>query len=171
MIYLLTAIGQPPGGSSTVHIYTQTLHRTTQLTQTIPRTTKKNKLGRVRAVHRLCELYPGIYLTTEEKARKNLSQGRKTSVKVVKPQSGQKNLSQGRKNSIKVVKSQSGQKNFSQDRKTLIKVVKPVRVEKAQSGQKNLSQCSDITAVPIAVEITQERVLGMCCISNNPIWN
>ena len=24
---------------------------------------------------RLCELYPGIYLTTEEKARKNLSQG------------------------------------------------------------------------------------------------
>jgi hypothetical protein len=32
MIYLLTANGLPPGGSSTVHIYTQTLHRTTQLT-------------------------------------------------------------------------------------------------------------------------------------------
>jgi len=30
-IYLLTAIGLTPGGSSTVHIYTQTLHRTTQL--------------------------------------------------------------------------------------------------------------------------------------------
>ena len=30
MIYLLSAIGQPPGGSSTVHIYTQTIHRTTQ---------------------------------------------------------------------------------------------------------------------------------------------
>ena len=28
MIYLLTAIGLSPGGSSTVHIYTQTLHRT-----------------------------------------------------------------------------------------------------------------------------------------------
>jgi hypothetical protein len=28
-------------------------------------------------VPRLCELYPGICLTTEEKARKNLSQGRK----------------------------------------------------------------------------------------------
>jgi hypothetical protein len=27
------------------------------------------------AVPRLCELYPGIYLTTEEKALKNLSQG------------------------------------------------------------------------------------------------
>jgi hypothetical protein len=32
-------------------------------------------LGRVRAVPLLCELYPGICLTTEEKARKNLSQG------------------------------------------------------------------------------------------------
>jgi hypothetical protein len=31
MIYL-TAIGLPPGGSSTVHIYTQTIHRTTQST-------------------------------------------------------------------------------------------------------------------------------------------
>jgi hypothetical protein len=30
MIYLSTAIGLPPGGSSTVHIYTQTIHRTTQ---------------------------------------------------------------------------------------------------------------------------------------------
>ena len=31
MIYLLTAIGLTPGGSNTVHIYTQTIHRTTQL--------------------------------------------------------------------------------------------------------------------------------------------
>ena len=30
MIYLLTAIGFSPGGSSTVHVYTQTIHRTTQ---------------------------------------------------------------------------------------------------------------------------------------------
>jgi len=28
--YLLTAIGLSPGGSSTVHIYTQTIDRTTQ---------------------------------------------------------------------------------------------------------------------------------------------
>jgi len=40
MIYLLTAIGLTPSGSSTVHIYTQTIHRTTQLTQTIHRTTQ-----------------------------------------------------------------------------------------------------------------------------------
>jgi uncharacterized integral membrane protein len=32
-IYLLTAIGLTPGGSSTVHIYTQTIHRTKQLTK------------------------------------------------------------------------------------------------------------------------------------------
>jgi len=31
-IYLLTAIGLSPGGSITVHIYTQTVHRTTQMT-------------------------------------------------------------------------------------------------------------------------------------------
>jgi len=36
----------------------------------------------MRAVPRLCEFYPGICLTTEEKARKNLSQGKKTSVTV-----------------------------------------------------------------------------------------
>jgi len=36
MIYLLTAIGLTPGGSSKVHIYTQTVHRTTQW-NTIPR--------------------------------------------------------------------------------------------------------------------------------------
>ena len=30
-IYFLTAIGLTPSGSSTVHIYTQTVHRITQL--------------------------------------------------------------------------------------------------------------------------------------------
>ena len=40
MIYLLTAIGLTPSGSSTIHIYTQTVHRTTQLTQTIHRVTQ-----------------------------------------------------------------------------------------------------------------------------------
>jgi uncharacterized integral membrane protein len=32
LIHLLTAIELTPGGSSTVHIYTKTIHRTTQLT-------------------------------------------------------------------------------------------------------------------------------------------
>ena len=38
LIYFLIAIGLTPVGSSTVHIYTQTMHRTTQSTQTIHRT-------------------------------------------------------------------------------------------------------------------------------------
>jgi hypothetical protein len=56
MIYL-TAIGLPPGGSSTIHIYTQTVHRTTKTT--IHRTTQKQYIeqhknfGTVRAVPRL----------------------------------------------------------------------------------------------------------------------
>jgi len=37
MIYLLTAIWLTPGGSSTVHIYAQTIHRTTQLTASVRR--------------------------------------------------------------------------------------------------------------------------------------
>jgi hypothetical protein len=37
MIYLLTAIGLTLGGSSTVHIYTLTVHRTTQLTTSVGR--------------------------------------------------------------------------------------------------------------------------------------
>ena len=71
MIYL-TAIGLPPGGSSTVHIYTQAIHRTTQNKQYIE---QHKNFGSVRAVLRLCRFYPGICLTTEEEARENLSQG------------------------------------------------------------------------------------------------
>ena len=49
-IYLLTATGLSPGGSSTVHIYTQTIHRTIQNKQY---TEQHNNFGRVRAVPRL----------------------------------------------------------------------------------------------------------------------
>jgi uncharacterized integral membrane protein len=48
-IYLLTAIGLSPGGSSTVHIYTQTIHRTIQNNQYI----EQHHNWRVRAVSRL----------------------------------------------------------------------------------------------------------------------
>jgi hypothetical protein len=70
MIYLLTAIGLPPSGSSTVHIYTQKIHRTTLNKQYIG---QHKNFGRVRAVPRLGQLYPGICLTTENEARKTLS--------------------------------------------------------------------------------------------------
>jgi hypothetical protein len=40
MIYLLAAIWLTPGGSITVQIYTQTIHNTTQPTQTLRRITQ-----------------------------------------------------------------------------------------------------------------------------------
>ena len=50
MIYL-TAVGLTPDGSSTVHIYKQTIHRTTQSTQTIHRTTQSTQ-----TIHRTTQL-------------------------------------------------------------------------------------------------------------------
>jgi len=41
MIYLFTATGLTVGGSSTVHIYTKTAHRTTQWNR-IPKTNTRN---------------------------------------------------------------------------------------------------------------------------------
>jgi len=55
--------------NNTGNVTKQTIHRTTQK---IHRATQQ--LRRVRAVPRLCGFYPDICLTTEEKARKNLSQ-------------------------------------------------------------------------------------------------
>jgi hypothetical protein len=54
-----------------IHLHTNNIQNDTK--QTIHKTTQK--LGRVRTVPRLCGFYTGICLTTEEKARKNLSQG------------------------------------------------------------------------------------------------
>ena len=47
--YLLTATGLTPGGSSTVHIYTQTIHRTTQLTALVGRLSGiRTKIGQTK---------------------------------------------------------------------------------------------------------------------------
>jgi hypothetical protein len=82
MIYLLTAVGLTHGGSSTVHIYTHTQYIEQQIT-----------LGKVRVMPHLCELYPGICLTTEEKARKNLSQGsRRVPVGVMETEYTEQNI-------------------------------------------------------------------------------
>jgi hypothetical protein len=63
------------------HLQTNNTQNDTK--QTIYRTTHKfleqpNDFGRLRAVPRLGELCPGICLTAEEKARKNLSLGSRT---------------------------------------------------------------------------------------------
>ena len=59
-VYLLTAIGFTAGGSSAVHIYTQTIHRTIQLTW--------EECGPCP----ICKLYPGIFLTKKEKHGRTL---------------------------------------------------------------------------------------------------
>jgi len=70
----------------------------------------------MRAVPRLCEFYPGICLTTEEKGRKNLSQSKKNLSQVKKNLSqSKKNLSQFKKNLSQVKKNLSQvKKNLSQ---------------------------------------------------------
>jgi len=49
LIYLLSAIGLTRGGSSTVHIYTQTIHRTTHLTTLIARLSEiRTQIGQIK---------------------------------------------------------------------------------------------------------------------------
>jgi len=72
MIYLLTAIELSLGGSTHLH------------TNNTQNNTNNNECGRVRAVPRLCDFYPGVCLTTEEKARETSVRVRKTSVRLRK---------------------------------------------------------------------------------------
>ena len=64
-------MGLSPGGST--HLHT-TIHSTTQIT------TKGKSAGRAPS----CEFYAGICLTTEGKARKNLSKGKKNPSQIKK---------------------------------------------------------------------------------------
>ena len=71
IIYIELQMGWHPVAAMQLQVYTPTVHK-------IQRTTyiakQKNKVKwEVRAVPRMCELYPGICLTTEGKERKNLS--------------------------------------------------------------------------------------------------
>jgi hypothetical protein len=74
-IYMSTATGLTPGGSTHLHLNNKqnitTNNKTTRITN---KTTQITNLE-VLAMPTLCELYPGISLTSEEKGRKNLSQG------------------------------------------------------------------------------------------------
>jgi len=72
MIYLLTAIGFLSSGSSTVHIYTQTIHETTQNKQYIE---QDKNFGNVRAV----PVFAGYTLAFALELRKKHGQ---TSVRV-----------------------------------------------------------------------------------------
>ena len=93
---MLTAIGLSPGGSSTVHIYTQTIHRTTQFTTLVGRLSGiRTQSGQTKINVELTawKLSPNwekcgpssvfvsytlaFALQLRKKAWKNLSQGRK----------------------------------------------------------------------------------------------
>ena len=62
MIYSLTAIGQPPGGSSTVHICTKTINRTTQNKQQIEQHKNQEECGP-------CPVFAGFTLAFALKLR------------------------------------------------------------------------------------------------------
>ena len=73
MIYLLTAIELTPGGGSTVHIYTQKMHRTKQSTQTIHRTAQLTKWEECGSCPVFASYTLAFALQLRKKARKNLS--------------------------------------------------------------------------------------------------
>jgi hypothetical protein len=74
MMYLPTAIWLTPGGSSTVHIYTKTIHRTTQ-NNTINKTTQTTNLEECWP----CPVFVGFTLAFALQLRKKHG---KTSVRV-----------------------------------------------------------------------------------------
>jgi hypothetical protein len=71
MIYLLTATGFTPGGSSSVYIYTQTIHKTTQLTQTIHRTIQLTNWQECGPCHVITSYTLAFALKLKKKHEKN----------------------------------------------------------------------------------------------------
>jgi hypothetical protein len=79
LIYLLTAIGLSPGGST--HLHTNNTQNNTNNNGTKQITTNVEECGPCPV---FASFYPGICLTTEEKARKKNSQGKKNFSQVTK---------------------------------------------------------------------------------------
>jgi hypothetical protein len=71
-IYLLTAIGLSPGGST--HLHTKNTQNNTNNNWTTQITNNVEECGPCPV---FASFYPGICLTTEEKARENHSQGKR----------------------------------------------------------------------------------------------
>jgi hypothetical protein len=72
IIYLLTAIGLSPGGST--HLHTNNTQNNTNNNRTTQITNNVKECGPCPV---FASFYPGICLTTEKKARKNLSQSKR----------------------------------------------------------------------------------------------
>ena len=86
MIHLLTAVGLTPGGSSTIHIYKQTIHRTTHLKTLVGRLSGiRTQIGHTNLEEcgpcAVFESYTlAFVLKMRKKHEKNLSQHGKPSV-------------------------------------------------------------------------------------------
>jgi len=81
MLYdLSTAIGLTPGGSSTVHIYTQTIHRTTQTTT--KNSTNNNRTTQIATKLEECVPCPVFASFTLAFALQLRKKHRKTSISV-----------------------------------------------------------------------------------------
>ena len=101
MMYLSTAIGFTTGGSSTIHIYTQQIHRTTQ-----NKTTQiTNNLEDCWPYPRFASFTPAFALQLRKKHGKTF-QGRKNPVRV-----GKTSVSVG-KTSVRVKKLSQGNLSF-----------------------------------------------------------
>jgi hypothetical protein len=79
MIHLLTAVGLTPGGSSTVHIYTQTICRPTQLTTLVGRLPEIRTRSGQREECRPCPIFVSYTMAFALQMRKKDG---KTSVRV-----------------------------------------------------------------------------------------
>ena len=75
VIYFLTAVGLTPGGSSTVHMYTQTIRRTTQSTQRVHRITHLTNWEECGSCPVFASYTLAFALQLGKKAWKNLRQG------------------------------------------------------------------------------------------------
>jgi hypothetical protein len=98
-------------------------------------------------VPRLCEFYPGICLTNEEKARKTLSQGKKNISQ------GKKTLSQGKKN------ISQGKKNLSQVKKNLSQstvYTLPEHLHITKPTQSHITKQYKTTTVQIKINTVQD---------------
>ena len=82
------------------HLHTKNTQIDTK--QTIDRTTQKKMFCRVWAVPLLCGFYPGILLTTEENAQKNLNQGsRRVPAGTMKTEHTEQNLRNNKNTNIR----------------------------------------------------------------------
>ena len=169
--YTFTAIGLTPGGSSTVHIYCNWVDTRWQQYSTHLHTNSTQNdtiiLGKMRAMSRLYELYPGICLTTVEKARKTLSQdSRRVPVGTMNTETTEQSIHNDKMSYIPLLHSYSPFHNSRKKTETIPATIDGSKIADRNETQKpNTKKCSrDIYRAVIAPVITATALFwpGMC---------